>query len=93
MAQPTSRGINETWGGISESKQAKKENNGKAQDVSCYLCKLCDMICKTIVGWFTAFYYKDALKGNIRALIDLTKGSKISESRRNRMSSFIGSKA
>lgn len=86
-ARPTSRGINETLGSISDSNKPKEKNNGKAQDIPCYLCKLCGMICKTIYGYpqckvgfhvecFTALHYKDALKRYFRALIDLIKGSK-----------------
>jgi len=105
-AQPTSRGINETLGGISKihmllQNKGKKKNNSSAQDVPCYLCKLRGFISKTIygspqckvgfhMGCFTAFHYKDALNGNIKALMDMIKSSEMSDNRRNRKSSYVG---
>jgi len=103
---PTSRGINETLGGISKihmllRNKGTKKNNSSAQDDPCYLCKLRGFISKTIYGCplckvgfhvecFTAFHYKDALKGNIRALMDMIKSSEMSDNRRNRKSSYVG---
>jgi hypothetical protein len=42
------------------------------------------------VECFTAFHYKDALKGNIRALMDMIKSSEISDNRKNRKSTYVG---
>jgi hypothetical protein len=105
-AQPTSRGINETLGGISKihmllQNKGKKKNNSSAQDDPCHLCKLRGFISKTIYGCpqykvgfhvecFTAFHYKDALKGNIRTLMDMIKSSEMSDNQRNKKSSYVG---
>jgi len=42
------------------------------------------------VECFTAFHYKDALKGNIRALMDMIKSSEMSDNQRNKKSSYVG---
>ncbi len=39
---------------------------------------------------FTAFHYKDALKGNIKALMDMIKSSEMSDNQRNKKSSYVG---
>lgn len=104
--QPTARNIHETLGRIEEGHMlvrnlGKNKNPKFSQDSPCYLCKLRGFISKTIYGCpgcqssfhvecFTAFHYKDALKGNMRAVIDMLKASEMKGKSRKRRSSYVG---
>jgi hypothetical protein len=79
-----------------------KKNNNKPQDVPCYLCRLRGMQLKTIYGCpqcqvgfhvecFTAYHYQNALRGNVRALMDMITTSELLKGKRDRKSSYISS--
>jgi len=104
---PTAQMTVDTLGGINEQHMllknvGRKKNANKPQDVPCYLCKLCNMYKTTIYGCptcqlafhvecFTAFHYKDALKGNVKALVTTLKTTGVKEKSRKEKSTKIGS--
>ena len=86
------------------NKPRKAEGGPHTQDAACYLCKLRGFKSKSIYGCvacqvgfhpecFTAYHYKDALKGNTKVLVDMLKlseGNKI-EGFRKRTTKYVGS--
>jgi hypothetical protein len=106
-ARETSKNISDTLGHIEETHMlvrnlTKKKNRNKQQDIPCYLCKLRGFDSRTIYGCptckagfhvecFTAFHYKDALKGNMKALLDMLKASEVAGKRRKKSNNYIGS--
>jgi len=104
---PTARLIVDTLGGINEQHMlvknvGRKKNANKPQDVPCYLCKLRNMYKTTIYGCptcqlafhvecFTAFHYKDALKGNVKALVTTLKTIEVKGKGRKKKSTKLGS--